>query len=167
MLTLTELQPFSGFPCQIFAASQPVKESATTLLDPLKVFFKTWESHGTPVAGTALFLEERFLVVAHRPQEISGCGRDALLFFVQDLAKKLGIQWLGGGHIFFKNKDGLVVNVDRMGFKQLFLQGEITPETMVFDTLIAGVDDLLQNRFLRPASQTWHSRLMVPASSIA
>jgi hypothetical protein len=160
-----ELQNFSGFPCLVFPASKSLGDSATGLLGKLRTFLGTWDSHGVSVQGMACVLEDRFLVVAHRPQEISGCSRDALLFFVKTLGEEIGVEWLGGSRLFYRDEEGRVLDVDRLTFKQLGREGHIHPDTTVFDTTVQMVNAILENRFALAARLSWHHRLLtaVPA----
>ena len=158
---LESLKNFAGFPCLIFLASRALGKDAVEIGEKLATFLTRWESHGSPVQGGFAILEDRFIVVAHRPLEISGCSRDDLLFFIRDLGKELGVEWLGAARIFYREGDG-VVDVDRLEFKTRAQAGKITPETIVFDTTVREVNAVLEGRFALPASQSWHARLMEP-----
>ena len=112
-------------------------------------------------------MENRFLVVAHRETGISGCSRDSLLFFAQEIGKEIGVEWVGGARIFYRDENGNVADTDRAGFKQLARDGVVTPDTEVFDTTVQNVDAILQGRFALPAARCWHSRLMASAMAPA
>lgn len=152
------LTSFSGQPCQVFAASRPFGNGAKDVSGKLLEFFKTWESHGVRVQGGFTILEDRFLIVSQLPGEISGCSRDALLFFLKDLGSGLGLEWLGGARVFYRDADGTVRDTDRPGFKRLASEGSITADTVVFDTTVREVNAILENRFALPAHASWHRR---------
>jgi hypothetical protein len=164
MPDLDALRGFAGSPCLVFPASHSLAKVKQTLLGKLAGFFQTWETHGAAVEGAASVLENRFLVVAHRQREISGCSRDDLLFFVRGLGRECGIEWLGGAHIFYRDESGLPADVDRAGYKKLFQEGRITFDTVVYDTTILKTDAILEGRFALPASRSWHARLMTHAA---
>ena len=166
MTDLDALRGFAGFPCLIFPASRSLSNCKQGLLEKLAVFFHSWESHGAPVEGGAAVLEDRFLVAAHKPKEISGCGRDELLFFVQGLGREFGVDWLGGARVFYRDAEGRPADVDRPGFKRLFQEGHIHFDTVVYDTTILRVDALLDGRFAIPASRSWHMRLMTAPAPV-
>ncbi|HLU70358.1 MAG TPA: hypothetical protein VKZ88_06270, partial [Fibrobacteria bacterium] len=119
-----------------------------------------WESHGSPVRGAGHVLENRFLVVAHRPQEIGGCSRDALLFFLQEEGTRLGLTWVGGSRVFYRDASGHIVDTDRPGFRAHAAEGVVTPETVVYDTTVRETGALLDGRFTPAARDSWHARLM-------
>ena len=115
------------------------------------------------VQGAAVLREGRFLCVAHRPVEISGCSRDALLFRVQELGRDNGVEWVGGSRLFYRDDAGNVSDTDRAGFKVLVQTGRITDATMVFDPTLTDTDALLAGGFERPAGASWHARLLAPS----
>jgi len=164
---ISTLQNFSGFPCLIFPASQALGKDSVEIENKLQAFLPGWNSHGSPVQGGFVVLEDRFVVVAHRPMEISGCSRDDLLFTMQDLGRTLGLEWQGAARIFYRDADANVVDVDRLEFKRRVQEGLITPDTIVFDTTLREVTPILEGRFALPASQSWHSRLMESALKTA
>ena len=65
------LKSFAGFPCVIFPASRALGKDAEVIGEKLGAFLTRWESHGSPVQGGFAILEDRFIVVSHRPLEIS------------------------------------------------------------------------------------------------
>ncbi len=160
-----ELKAFAGFPCLIFPASRPLGKDAAEIMERLGAFLGGWDSHGAPVQGGAALLEDRFAVIAHRPMEIAGCSRDALLFFMRDMGREKGLEWVGASRIFYRDANGEVVDVDRPEFKRLAQEGVVTPDTTVFDTTLREVDPVLEGRLALAASQSWHARLMATTAS--
>ena len=160
---ISELQAFAGFPCLIFPASGALGKDVEAIQNKLNGFLPGWNSHGSPVQGGFVILEDRFVIVAHRPMEISGCSRDDLLFSMQDLGKALGLEWQGAARIFYRDSNGRIENVDRLEFKRRVQEGLITPDTIVFDTTLREVNPILEGRFALRASQSWHARLMEAA----
>jgi hypothetical protein len=160
-MNLPNLQDFAGTPCQIFPASRPLENAeAESLMRELDAFLAGWASHGAPVTGGAALLENRFVVVAHRPDEIAGCSRDSLLFFLQKAAKDRGFEWQGGARVFYRAAEGRVENVDRPTFRKLAAEGAINGETTVFDTAVRETDAVLGGRFALPAKDSWHAKLL-------
>jgi hypothetical protein len=158
------LRPYAGHPCLLYAASRTLSgaESAQ-LLEALDGFLDGWASHGAPVAGGGALLENRFVIVAHRPAEIAGCSRDALQFFLKDAAARLGVEWVGGSRVFYRAGDdagNIVADLDRPGFRALAASGAVTADTVVFDTTLRETDAVLAGRLAVPARDSWHAKLM-------
>ena len=157
----SSLSTFAGTPCLVYPASRPLEATeAAALLTELNTFLADWASHGSPVTGAAALLENRFVIVSHKPMEIAGCSRDSLLFFMNDAATKRGFQWGGGARVFYKDTDGSVVDVDRPTFRKLAAEGSVGPDTMVFDTTVRETDGVLNGKFALPAKDSWHAKLM-------
>ena len=155
------LHTYAGQPCLLFPASRGLTDAeATGLLASLNGFLTGWASHGAPVDGAGAVLENRFVVIAHKPRDIAGCSRDALLFFLKDAGARLGVEWTGGSRIFWRDADGTVRDADRPGFRALAAAGAVTPDTIVFDTIAGNIDAFLQGRFALPARDSWHAKLM-------
>ncbi len=168
-MTLTDTTPdlfaplraFAGSPCRIFPASRPLTNAETTdLLERLERFFEGWASHGTPVKAAACMPWNRFLVVAHEPEELAGCAGDALLFFLNEAGKVTGVEWTGGSRVFHLDPQGEPVESDRPGFRKLATEGTVGAETLVIDTTIRETEALLGGRFVLPARDSWHARLL-------
>ncbi len=155
------LRPYAGQPCLVFPATRTLgEEEASGLLAELNRFLSGWASHGAPVDGAAALIDGRFVVVAHRPHEIAGCSRDALLFFLKEAGAKRGVEWTGGARVFYRDASGAVADVDRPTFRSLAAAGEVTPDTVVYDTATRETDAVLNGRFALPARDSWHARLM-------
>lgn len=159
--TLDALRGWEGRPCLLYPASRPLDDAeSASLLAELGAFLGGWASHGEPVRGVGTVLENRFVVVAHDLDEIAGCSRDALLFFMNNAGAARGVTWTGGSRIFYRDDAGRVADVDRPGFRALAAAGAITPDTVVYDTTARTADVFLNGRFALPARDSWHAKLM-------
>lgn len=158
---LHDLRGFAGLPCLIFPASRTLTSAeASVLLEGLQTFLGDWASHGAPVTGAGAVIENRFVAVAHRPADISGCGRDSLMFFLKDAGARMGLEWQGGSRVFYRDAGGTVADTDRPGFRKLAAVGVVSPDTVVFDTTVRETDVLLAGGFALPARDSWHARLL-------
>jgi len=158
---LDSLRDYASQPCLIYSASRSLTDAESAeLTTSLRAFLAGWASHGSPVDGAGEVIDNRFVVVAHKPHEIAGCSRDALLFFLKDTGTRLGVDWVGGGRIFYRNEAGVVADVDRPGFRALAAAGTIRPDTLVYDTTVNTTAALLDGRFTPVAKDSWHARLM-------
>ena len=157
----SSLQDFAGTPCLVYPASRPLEATeAAALLAELNSFLADWASHGSPVTGASALLEDRFVIVSHKPMEIAGCSRDSLLFFMNDAAAKRGFQWGGGARVFYKDGSGAVIDVDRPTFRKLAAEGSVGPDTVVYDTTVRETSGVLGGKFGLAAKDSWHAKLM-------
>jgi hypothetical protein len=139
----------------------------TALLNRLSEFMETWTSHQHPVHGAATVLHDRFLVVAAAsdgPDDISGCGIDALTHAIDDAAAALGLSWVPALHVLYRAPDGTVTAVPRRVFQQRAEEGLLTLGTPVFDPSLCTLGALRAGRLERPARASWHAQLLPDAA---
>ncbi len=109
----------------------------------LEEFMASWLSHGSKVRGGFKFYEDQFLLIGAESEggPPSGCSTDGLVHFIQDLSKKIGINLLDNGSIFFKDGDSF----KRAEFQKIseFIQnGELKENTLVLNSQVTQKKDL-------------------------
>ncbi|MEP0548273.1 MAG: hypothetical protein ABJF88_15155 [Rhodothermales bacterium] len=144
----------------IFTADRSLSESDQDhLRDTLVGFVAQWTSHGRSVPGDVALTEDRFvLVAAHLAGGVSGCGIDSLVHAVEQAGSAIGIQWVDGLHIVFRDEAGAVEVLPRPAFRQRVRDGAVTAETPAFVTTLDTVGALREGGLARPAGSTWHGR---------
>lgn len=152
----------------IYAADRDLKESEMSrLLEILNTFCSSWQSHGRPVESAAAVIAGRFAVLTGRIAEgdVSGCGIDASVHALEEASEELGIEWLPGVMIHFRDRDGAVRSVSRAAFRERVRTGEIDAGTHVFDLTIASLGQLRSGLLEQPAGKTWHARVFRPTEA--
>jgi len=66
----------------------------------------------------------------------SGCSIDGLFRVLQAVQAKLGVNLVGGGRLFYRDRHGQVQCAPRAELDALRESGAIRPDTVVFDTTI-------------------------------
>ena len=122
-------------------------------------FLHVWAAHGVPLQSAADLRERRFLLVgvdvdAEAP---SGCSIDALVGRLRTLGEEFDTSLIDHAPVWYRAVDG-VQCVSREKFRELADQGEVTPDTSVFDTSLTRVAQAREGALERPASTTWHAR---------
>lgn len=145
----------------VFTADRPLSPPERTRLhEALTRFIAAWASHGRPVPADFDIVEDRFVVVgAHLEGGVSGCGIDSLVHAVEAAGAEVGIEWVGGLQVVYRDADGAIQALPRPAFRQLVRDGTVTAATPVFDTTLATVGDLRRNGLERPAGSAWHGRV--------
>ncbi len=129
------------------------------LRDTIARFVAQWTSHGRPVPGGVALAENRFvLVAAHLAGGVSGCGIDSLVHAVEEAGRAMGLEWVDGLQVVFRDTDGDLRVLPRLTFRQRVRDGAITTATPVFVTTLDTVGDLRDGGLERPAGMTWHGR---------
>jgi hypothetical protein len=152
----------------VFTANRTLSDGEEARLrDLLDPFIAQWTSHGRSVPGGAVVYERRFaLVGAHLQGGVSGCGIDSLVHAVEAAGAEIGVEWVDGLNVVFRDADGAIRVLPRPAFRQLARDGAVTAATRVFDTTVGTVGALRRDGLERPAGSTWHGRafrLMEPA----
>lgn len=162
--------PFHALPDNarlwVFAASDPVTgERADRLLTAVDEWLSEWKAHGEPLTCARDWREDRFLVIGvdQSTAGASGCSIDALFHVLQDLQGALGTALLGGGRVFYRDREGHVVTADRGAFAARAAAGELDADTLVFDTSVTTAQ-AYRTAFTRRAGESWHRDLLPTAA---
>lgn len=141
----------------IFGISPRVDNSgAAEVLGGVEQFIESWKSHGDEIVGAADVIDGSFLVVAITPEsETSGCSIDKMFGQLRALESKLGVSIVDSDRIFYRDQASEVRAVPRHEFR-----GVATPDTKVFDTTAERLADLRNGTWEKPASNSWHARLL-------
>lgn len=160
------LVPFESMPDDarlwVFGARAPLDEvDAPRLLTAVDKYLVTWSAHGAPLTCAREFRDEYFLVVAadERASGASGCSIDGLFHALHEMEEGIGTSMVGGGLAFFRDAAGFVHGVTRGEFELMAARGDVTAETMVFDTTLTTAGDFRAG-FERPARKSWHASLL-------
>lgn len=144
----------------IYTADRQLSQAEQdSLLQAVRPFVEAWTSHGRRVIGEAEVLEGRFLVIASilEKGDISGCGIDASVHAVEEAGQQLGVGWLPGLHIVYRDAQGAAQTATRSEFRSLVRSGLVGAETPVFDAGVTSLGALRQGQFERPAGSSWHA----------
>lgn len=125
----------------------------------LDQFVSTWKAEMKPVTGAWEIVHDQFVVIAadETVVPLSGCAKDAMTRMLRDISAQLGIDFVHGPPICFRDGDRIRA-VGRDEFGELVEKGEVTAETKVFDNTIVAVGPYREGRWEVPARESWHGR---------
>lgn len=153
--------PFDSLPdtsrVWIFASDRPLAgASAERLLDEVDAFLDQWKAHGAALRCARDWRDDRFLAIGvdARQAEASGCSIDGLFRAFQSLQREIGTQLLGGGRVFYRDRDGAPRVATRDEFEKLVESGGVSRDTCVFDTSVTSAG-AYRSAFERPAAEAW------------
>jgi len=157
--------PFHSLPSDariwVFGAATELTPAASErLLDAVDAFLGQWNAHGSPLMCGRDWRDGRFLAVGvdQSTAGASGCSIDGLFRTLARLEPELGTSLLGGGRVYYRDRDGRVNAATRKTFGELAREGSIGPDTPTFDTsVITAV--AWREEFERPVRQSWHAQL--------
>ena len=129
-------------------------------LEMINGFIAGWSSHGRNVLGKAEIVADRFiLIAAHIPGgDVSGCGIDASVHALGEVAEALGFGWVSGLDVLYL-ENGRVRQANRARFAGLAAEGSVTAETVVFDVSVTTLRQIRNAGFGLPAHASWHGKV--------
>jgi len=151
----------------VFAATDPITgDRADQLLAAVDEWLAEWKAHGEPLTCARDWRDDRFLVIGvdQSTAGASGCSIDALFRVLQDLQSSLGSSLVGGGRVFYRDRDGKISSTSRGDFATKAAKGEVDADTIVFDTSLNRAIDF-RNRFENRAGESWHRDLFPQVNS--
>jgi hypothetical protein len=164
--------PFESLPGDakvwVFAASDPIMgEDARQLLAAVDEWLSEWKAHGEPLTCARDWREDRFLAVGvdQSTAGASGCSVDALFRVLRDLQDSLGTTLVGGGRVFYVNRDGEPRVANRGEFAASAAAGVVDARTIVYDTSVTTVA-AYRAGFERAAGDSWHRDLLSAAERV-
>jgi hypothetical protein len=139
-------------------------EELQSLTDSLTAFVNNWLSHGALVKGHFKLLHKRFIVFFADEQGEAMCGRavDSSVRFIKELETKLGTNMLNRSLVAYM-KDGKVLSCNLNQLAQLSEEGKISPDTLMFNNLVATKSDFEKN-WMIPLSASWHQNYILQKS---
>ncbi|MBV6521645.1 MAG: hypothetical protein MNPFHGCM_01789 [Gemmatimonadaceae bacterium] len=146
----------------VFGASDPVVEArAHQLLERVDAWLDDWQAHGEPLTCARDWRDDRFLVIGvdERAAGASGCSIDALFHVLLQAQSSLGATIVGGGRVYYRDRDGVVQCTSRSEFPRLRAAGVVDERTIVFDTTVTRSADY-RRAFEQPLGASWHRDLV-------
>jgi len=148
----------------IFASDRKLTPTeADQVLEQAYAYLDQWKAHGAGVNAACELKYDQFLFVASDDSSAanpSGCSIDDMTRAIQRIAAQVGISFLPGPKVFYK-ENGEVKVAERPEFKALAQEGKINGETLVFDNTLISLRDIRSGKWELPARESWHQRLIM------
>lgn len=141
----------------IFGSDRPLTEEGTTvLLKHVDEYLAGWKAHGAPLTVGSQHRDQRFLVIAvdQSTAGATGCSIDGLFRVLQGIEPQVGASLVGGGRVFYRGAESVVQSTTREQLPTLVASGEITKDTVVFDTTITDLGSF-RSGFEKRAKESW------------
>lgn len=143
----------------VYQANRPLTDAEVEQIQAsLEPALNGWAAHGQPLRASAQVLANRFVVIAvdEGYSLPSGCSIDASTHYLKQIGQQLSVDFFDRSAAYAA-PGGVVETLPLPKIKEAVLDGRLTPETTVFNTLVSTKADLAAN-WLKPASQTWLNR---------
>ncbi len=146
----------------VFQAEREFSEAEVQLLTTkLNAFTDNWLSHGSLVKGHFKILYSRFILFFADEQGEAMCGRavDASVRFIKEMETIFGVPMLNRNLVAYL-KDGKVFSCTLNDLAHLSEEGKITPDTIMFNNLVANKADFEKN-WMIPLSSSWQQNYIL------
>jgi hypothetical protein len=123
-------------------------------------FVPGWDAHGALLAASIKVYHHLFIVIMvdENVTQISGCAIDKSVAFIKKVEQQLNIHLFDRMIVAYK-KDTLIETCTMQEFQDLFNQGLINEQTLVFNNLVNTKMEFEKN-WLIPLGNSWHKRML-------
>ncbi len=145
----------------IYQSNRPFTAEELPLVKAqLDQFTKQWVSHSNQLTAIGKILHDRFIVlmVDESRAGASGCSIDSSVHFLKSLQSQFGVDLFDRMRFSYQDADN-VHTVTRDEFAELYANGTINDNTLVFDTLVNS-KKAFDEGWLKPLKNSWHARMV-------
>jgi hypothetical protein len=145
----------------IYQANRPFSEAEVNELRPaLERFTTQWVSHNQQLRAFGAVFHNQFIVlmVDESQAGASGCSIDKSVYFIKQIENAFKVNLFDRMTFFYKDGNA-IKSAHREEFADLFNEGKINDETMVFDNLVKTKKDF-DEAWIKPLGKSWHKRMV-------
>jgi len=145
----------------IYQSNRTLSDVEVDKINPmLSEFSAQWVSHNQQLKAAGEILYNRFLVlmVDQTMAGASGCSIDSSVRFITDLGNQIGVSFFDRMTFPYRKNDQIQF-ASKDEFEQLFANGVIDDNTVVFDNLVKTKKEL-ESVWEKPLAQSWHKRFV-------
>ncbi len=145
----------------IYQSTRSFTETETVVLtSQINGFVGEWTAHRKTLLAAGAVFYNQFIVLSvdESLNDASGCSIDASVYFIKDIENQYNVPLFE--RMNFAYLDGETVKtVPSTVFPQLYTEGSISDDTLVFDNLVNTVG-ALKTAWLKPLKTSWHRRFV-------
>ena len=145
----------------VYVANRPLTDADVAAANTaLKAFVREWTAHRRQLAAYGDVVRGRFvrLAVDESQAGASGCSIDASVRFLQDLGRRLGVDFFERTTFFVDAGDGFAPH-DREALAAAHASGQIHDTTPSLDPLVNTKGDF-DRAFVKPLGESWLKRMV-------
>lgn len=140
-------------------------ETEAAIQNKLNSFCAALKGHGQPLKAEATILHKHFIILAvdETMNGAGGCSIDTIFHLMQQCEQEFSLSLLNRMLVSFRMNDEIAV-MTLSEAKQNFLDGKISAETILFNTLCTSLGQF-RNQFEQPVVESWLYKKFAPAVS--
>ena len=139
-------------------------EEVSTIQSALQPALQQWAAHGQSLLASAQVIANRFVLIGvdegyNLP---SGCSIDSSARTLQQIGQQVGVDFFDRS-VAIQLADGSVQTFALSDLKGAVTEGSITPDTLIFNTLVKSKAEFMINWQIR-AADSWLKRYFKPVT---
>lgn len=145
----------------VYQSSRPfTADEETTLNGALAQFTQQWTAHNQQLKAIGEVRNNRFIIlmVDETQATASGCSIDKSIHFIKEIENHFGVELFNRLLVSYQT-NGIVNTTNVNQLQSLFTSGQISNDTLVFNTLVA-TKEQLDKQWQQPIGQTWMKRYL-------
>lgn len=156
---------FVGFsddsPIWIYQADRMLSDfEANEIGVEIEKFANQWVTHGTKLKAKAVVVDQLFLIfMVDSALQPSGCSKDSKVHLIKELEQSYSVNFMNRMRFAYLDSANQIKLADVGDLSTLVSSNEFTPDTLVFNNLVATKKDL-ENNWKIPAKSSWHNNFM-------
>ncbi|WP_461041691.1 hypothetical protein [Spirosoma harenae] len=150
----------------VYQANRALTDSeVNTIQESLQSALNQWAAHGQPLLASAKVVENRFVVVSVDEGYTlpSGCSIDSSVRTVQTIGTQIGVGFFDRSAAV-QLADGSLTTFALPAIKTAVIDGVLTPDTIVFNTLVKTKSEFLADWRIQ-AANSWLKRYFKPTTA--
>ncbi len=148
----------------IYQADRNLTNEEVTEIDPLLgQFTRSWQAHGHPLKASFEILHNRFIIIKvdNEIYAASGCSIDKSVHLIQELGRKLDINFFNREQITFLTEEG-VQHSTLSELENDVIAGKISHDSLVFNNTFE-FEEQIRDSWPAPLQNTPFSRFIKPS----
>ena len=145
----------------IYQSTQPIfSETASEIQKHLQVFVQQWTAHNQALRAHGELKHNQFviLMVDESQAGASGCSIDKSVHFIQQLEQNYNLSLMDRLNFAYE-KEGAIHTAQKDYFAELYQNGDITDDTIVFDNLVRTKGEF-DTGWRKKLGESWHKRMV-------
>ena len=148
----------------IYQSSRELTEQEAQQASALiKEFVQQWTSHSEKVVADGAIVYNRFIVLVADESFVTlgGCSIDSSMKVMRQLEQQFNIALFDRLIVAYRENDA-VKTASQAAFQNLFEQGAVNRDTIVFNNLVSTLKDF-REKWETPLAKSWHARMFAAA----
>ncbi len=162
IINLQDIRLPRGYKLWHFVSDRKWTPAEIEEMDKIVVrFLASWNAHGRALSAQRWWFMDNILSLGNEVSKghSSGCSIDSMKAFANDLSKHFNFNWQPN-NLLYCVKNTELTGMTKKEFKEAYAKGEISNDTVVFNSLLIDTTSSEENPLFPKLSNSWHFKLV-------